>query len=283
VLLAMVTIHFLDRTNGSIISSGRVRTYLVHVPPSYDRATPMPLVISMHGASGWPAQQQTLSRWNALADKAGFIVVYPSGTGAPRIWHVFREPGLQRDVRFISDMIDTLERTYNIDSTRIYANGISNGGGMAFVLSCTLSDRIAAIGAVGAAQTLPWSWCTDHRPIPMIAIHGTADPIIPFKGGRSPMAPEIFPSVQTWAADWARRNRCGAIPVDSSVTDSVSRREYRDCADDATVVLYTINGGGHSWPNGGWLPAWLVGPTSHDIDATSVMWAFFRKHRLSTF
>ena len=82
-----------------------------------------------------------------------------------------------RDVRFISELIDKLEAAYNIDPARIYANGFSNGGGMAFVLSCTLSDRIAAVGMVGAAQTLPWSWCTDHRPVPMIAFHGTADPI----------------------------------------------------------------------------------------------------------
>ena len=85
-----------------------------------------------------------------------------------------REPGLARDVRFISELIDKLEAAYNIDPTRIYANGLSNGGGMAFVLSCTLSDRIAAVGMVGAAQTLPWSWCTDRRPVPMIAVswHG---------------------------------------------------------------------------------------------------------------
>jgi polyhydroxybutyrate depolymerase len=280
VLLATLTIHLLDRTNGSLIVSGQTRTYLVHVPLSYDRSKPTPLVISMHGAAGWPAQQKYLSRWNVLADKLGFIVAYPSGTGVPKIWHVFRGPRVERDVRFISEMIDSLESVYNIDSTRIYVNGYSNGGGMAFVLSCTLSDRIAAIGLVAAAQTLPWVWCTDHRPVPMIAFHGTADPIIPYKGGRSPVAPEVFPDVRMWVADWAQRNRCGSTPTDASVTDSVSKREYTDCADDAAVVLYTIRGGGHSWPGGKPLPAWLVGPTSREIDATSVMWAFFREHPL---
>ena len=100
----------------------------------------------------------------------------------PRVWHVGAGPGLMRDVRFISELIDTLEAAYNIDPTRIYANGLSNGGGMAFALSCTLSHRIAAVGMVAAAQTLPWSWCTDHRPVPMIAFHGTADPMIPYEG-----------------------------------------------------------------------------------------------------
>lgn len=279
-LIGTLTIHFLDRTNGSLMSSGQSRTYLVHVPPSYDSSKPTSLVISMHGASGWPAQQKSLSRWNRLADRLGFIVVYPSGTGTPKIWHVFRAPGLERDVRFISEMIDTLERSYNIDPTRIYADGISNGGGMAFVLSCTMSDRIAAIGLVASAQTLPWSWCTDHRPVPMIAFHGTADPIIPYRGGRSPLAPEIFPDIPMWVADWAQRNRCAPTPSDSTLAADVTRRTYGNCADDAAVVLYTIRGGGHSWPGGKPLPEWLVGTTSREINATSAMWAFFRQHRL---
>ena len=109
-----------------------------------------------------------------------------------------RGPGLTKDVRFISDLIDDLEKAYNIDPTRIYANGLSNGGGMAFVLSCTLSDRIAAVGMVAAAQMLPWSWCTDHRPVPMIAFHGTADSIVPYEGGTSWVAPDArFPTFRS--------------------------------------------------------------------------------------
>ncbi|HEY2897210.1 MAG TPA: PHB depolymerase family esterase, partial [Gemmatimonadaceae bacterium] len=249
-LIVVAGIRLLDRTNGSIVSSGRTRRYLVHVPPSYDRAKPTPLVISLHGAAGWPRQQQYLSQWSRLADAQGFIVVYPAGTGFPQIWHVFRDAGLPRDVKFISGMIDTLERTYDIDSTRIYVDGISNGGGMAFVLSCTLSDRIAAIGLVAAAQTLPWSWCADHRPMPMIAFHGTADPIIPYTGGHSPVAPEIFPDVESWVSQWAQRNRCASRPHGSSVAADVTRHLYTGCADSASVVLYTIRGGGHTWPGG---------------------------------
>jgi polyhydroxybutyrate depolymerase len=146
-----------NRNNGSIVSSGQKREYLLYVPRSYDPSKPTPLVISMHGAGGWPTQQMNLSEWNRLAESQRFIVVYPSGieAGGPRVWHVGGEPGLTRDVRFISELIDKLEKAYNIDPARIYANGFSNGGGMAFVLSCALSDRIAAVGMVGAAQTLP--------------------------------------------------------------------------------------------------------------------------------
>ena len=282
VLIEAVTYHVRNRSNGSIVSSGVEREYLLHVPKSYDRTRPTPLVISMHGGAMWPAGQMETSRWNKVAERHGFIVVYPSGiTGdGPRRWRTARGPGLMRDVNFISELIDKLEASYNIDPTRIYADGISNGGGMAFVLSCTLSDRIAAVGLVASAQFLAWSWCTDDRPVPMIAVHGTADPETPYLGGRTWVAPVTFPSIPAWTANWARRNRCGTNPVESVVAADVTRLEYMHCADDASVVLYTVMGGGHSWPGGGPLPEWLVGTTSNSIDASSQMWAFFREHPL---
>ena len=281
-LVEAVSFHVRNRNNGSIVSSGERREYLLYVPKSYDSTTPTPLVISMHGLEGWPVLQRDLSGWNRLAESRGFIVAYPSGlegTG-PRMWRVRRGAGLEEDVRFISDLIDGLEKAYNIDPTRIYANGLSNGGGMAFVLSCTLSDRIAAVGMVAAAQTLPWSWCTDRRPVPMIAFHGTADSIVPYEGGSSWIGPTSFPDVPEWAANWARRNRCGPEPIESAVAPDVTRREYTKCSDDAAVVLYTIRGGGHTWPGGEPLPEWFAGPTSHSVDATRQMWAFFQEYRI---
>jgi len=271
-----------NRNNGFMISSGEKREYLLYVPRSYDRTKPAPLVISMHGAGGWPKQQMNLTGWNRLADREGFIVVYPSGLegDGPRIWHVGSD--FEKDVRFISELIDKLEAAYNIDPARIYANGFSNGGGMAFVLSCTMSDRIAAVGMVGAAQTLPWSWCTERRAVPMIAFHGTADRFAFYNGGQSWVAPHPFPAVPLWTANWARRNRCAPKPVESVVGPDVTRREYTRCADDAAVMLYTIQGGGHVWPGGGPLPEWFVGSDGRSIDATRTMWAFFCAHRLSS-
>jgi len=279
-LFQAVSFHVRNRNNGSIVSSGETRKYLLYVPRSYDRSKPTPLVISMHGAGGWPTQQMELSEWNRLADREGCIVVYPSGldNAGPRVWRV--GPDFAKDVRFISDLIDKLEASYNIDPARIYANGFSNGGGMAFVLSCALSDRIAAVGMVGAAQTLPWSWCKERRAVPMIAFHGTADSFAFYNGGQSWVAPRPFPAVPTWTANWARRNRCRPTPVESSVAADVTRREYTNCADDADVVLYTVHRGGHQWFGGQPLPEWFVGPTSQSINATSQMWAFFRAHRL---
>lgn len=123
-----------NRDNGSIVSSGLERTYLLHVPARYDPAKPTPLVMSFHGAGLWGVAQRDMSRWDEVADDEGFIVVYPSAVGGRgvRAWRV--EPGERdgRDNRFITELIDTLRAKYNIDPMRIYANGLSNGGGMSF-------------------------------------------------------------------------------------------------------------------------------------------------------
>ncbi len=274
-LIEAVSFYVLNASNGTIISAGRNRDYLLFVPKSYDSAKPTPLVISMHGAAMWGAAQKDTSQWNTVAEREGFMVVYPSGAkgNGPRHWE-------EEDVTFISELIDTLAAAYNIDPTRIYANGLSNGGGMAFRLSCTLSDRIAAVGMVAAAHLVPFSWCTDPRPVPMISFHGTADLFTPYHGGSSWVAPRPFPNVVTWTANWARRNRCDPNPIDSAVAADVTRRSYTGCADDAAVVLYTINGGGHTWPGGKPLPEWFAGSTTRSIDASSLMWAFFREHPL---
>lgn len=282
VLFEAVSFRVRNRNNGSLVSSGERREYLLYVPKRYDRARPTPLVISMHGAGLWGAAQRDISQWNEVAESDGLIVVYPSGVKGrgPRIWRADGGTDLTQDVTFISQLIDSLSATYNIDATRIYADGLSNGGGMAFVLSCTLSDRIAAVGLVASAQLLPWESCTDGRAVPMIAFHGTADNAAPYNGGRSWVAPNPFANIRTWTANWARRNRCGAIPVESVIAVDVTLRAFTDCAHDADVVLYTVQGGGHTWPGGGPLPAWFVGRTSDGVDATRVMWAFFREHPL---
>jgi polyhydroxybutyrate depolymerase len=280
-LSMMITFRIANRHTGAIVSGGVEREYILHVPRSYDAKTPVPLIISMHGAGGWAAQQRDLSGWNRLADENGFIVVYPSGQGGrPRVWRVNRGPGLKHDVKFITDLIDTIAASYNIDRSRVYANGLSNGGGMSFVLSCSLSERIAAVGLVAAAQTLPWSWCTDKRPVPMIAFHGSADPVVPYRGGLTWVSPRHFPNVPIWVNNWARRNRCAPTPVDSSFAPDVTRREYNNCSNDATVVLYSVHGGGHTWPGGEPLPEWFLGTTCTSVDATREMWKFFNAHPL---
>ena len=284
VLINAASFYSVNRTSGTIrTSAGQTREYILYVPKSYDRAKPTPVVISIHGAANWPSFQMNLSQWNRLADEHGFIVVYPAGQGGgPKTWHLDDEKTASRmpDVIFVSELIDTLEASYNIDPARIYANGLSNGGGATFALSCTLSNRIAAFGPVAAALTQARDWCRDTRPAPMIAFHGTGDRFTPYNGAKVWLAPKPFPSIPEWTATWARRNRCAPNPVESAVAADVTRLEYTNCADEAAVILYTIKGGGHTWPGGTPMPEWLVGPTTRSIDATSLMWAFFREHPL---
>jgi polyhydroxybutyrate depolymerase len=286
VVLAVVTcvsFYVRNRDDGGFVSSGEKREYLLYVPKTYDRTRPTPLVISMHGAGLWGAVHRDISLWNAVADEHGLIVVYPSGVGGrgPRAWRVGQGERPSKDVRFIAELIDTLKASYNIDPARIYADGLSNGGGMAFLLSCTLSDRIAAVGLVASAQFLPWKECRDERPVPMIAFHGTEDRFTPYYGGRSWVARDhVFPSIPGFTGSWARRNRCAARPAESRVAADVTRLAYTGCADGADVVLYTIHGGGHTWPGGGPPPEWFVGATSKGVDATRQAWAFFREHPL---
>jgi polyhydroxybutyrate depolymerase len=276
--------YFPNRTASTIrtiVSSGQQREYLLYVPKSYEPSRPASLVISLHPAMSWPTSQMNISQWNNVADEYGFLVVYPAGTGfGPKTWFMEgrQTPARMPDVRFISALIDTLEASYNIDPQRIYADGLSNGGGMAFVLSCTLPDRIAAVGMVAAARSLDWPWCADHRPVPAIAFHGTADPVAPYNGGPTPVGPDVFPAVLSFTATWAERNHCAPRPLLSTQATDVTRLEYTSCADGATVVLYTVRGGGHQWPGGKPLPAFLVGPYTRSIDATRLMWAFFQEH-----
>jgi polyhydroxybutyrate depolymerase len=129
--------NWTSATTGTMVSSGEKREYLLYVPKSYDRAKPTPLVISLHTTMSWPSSAMAISQWNLVADENGFIVVYPEGTGrGPKSWEMTgsETPSRIPDVIFISDLIDKLEASYNIDKTRIYTNGMSNGGGMAFVL-----------------------------------------------------------------------------------------------------------------------------------------------------
>jgi len=266
----------------TLVSAGEQREYLLYVPKSYDKSRPTPLVIVLHTSMSWPTSAMNISQWNLIADSQGFIVVYPAGIGTgPKSWPMTGKetPARMPDVIFISGLIDHLEATYNIDKTRIYANGMSNGGGMAFVLSCTLFDRIAAVGMVSPGLDPDWSWCKENRPMPLIAFHGTADPIAPYNGGRSKFGDDIFPSVPLFVEKWARRNKCADKPKASSPAIDVTLSQYTDCADGADVFFYTIEGEGHQWPGGKPIVAqWMVGPYSRRIDATRLMWTFFREH-----
>jgi polyhydroxybutyrate depolymerase len=270
----------INQADGWIVSGGERRSFLLHVPERYDPATPVPLVVSLHGFAEWPAHLRAISRWNDLADQHGFIVVYPAGTGFPRRWRAggWGSTGDLRDVTFIADLLDHLAARYSIDPHRIYVNGFSNGGGMTALLACRLADRIAAAGSVAGAYAHPLDACATARAVPFIAFHGTADPIVPYTGGPAGPSAVRLPDVPDWIAGWAARSGCDPTPRPLPVRNAASGIRYSSGRNGAEVVFYTIAGGGHAWPGSRPLPRFIVGHTTQDINATEELWAFFSQH-----
>jgi polyhydroxybutyrate depolymerase len=281
VVVSAIYLTQLYRTNGKMVVDGEIRRYLLYVPKTYDPSKAVPLVISIHGFAGWPAQQQDVSGWNKLADQYGFIVVYPSGTGLPRHWRASGTSDSYKDIDFISALIDNLAANFNIDPDHIYVNGHSNGGGMSFMLSCTLADRLAAVGSVSGAYLYPWDQCQMERAVPLIVFHGTGDPVVPFSGGPSQMFNLPFPDITSWVGQYAAHNGCTSTSQTILKTDEVTGVQFGGCNQGGEVVFYTIAGGGHSWPGShALMPVRIVGKTSQAIDATNLMWQFFEEHPL---
>ena len=267
---------------GQLRSGDRIRYYVLYVPDSYQAQTPTPLVVSLHGFFEWPRHLQRMSGWSEHAEEHGFIVVYPRGTGSPLRWNTRASDddpaAMQRDVELIADLIEALTAEHNIDRGRVYVNGLSNGAGMAHVVACELADRIAAIGGVAGAYPYPWDDCRPTRPVPVIAFHGTADPIVPYEGGATGRGGATrFASVASWARAWAARNGCAATPRKLARVGQVSAARYTDCDDAAEVDLHTVDEGGHTWPGGRPMPESITGTTSEDVSATELMWAFFQR------
>ena len=272
-----VAFYARNRGNGVIVEGEHARGYLLHLPKNHDRSRPTPLVISLHGGGLWGAAQRDISGWSELADREGFIVVYPSGAGraSPRSWETHPGPGRRNDIDFLTQLIDTLIAKHNVDPARVYVNGLSNGGGMTFALSCTAAGRIAAAGIVAGALFEPWGACIKAPPVPVIVFHGTGDTAAPYEGGTTWVAPWPMPDIPQWVGRWAERNACDATPRDSVLSATVTKRAYSACTDGADVVLYTLHGDGHVWPSGGALPGWLVGTDSRSVDASEARWEFF--------
>ncbi len=279
-----VKLFNLDRYNGQLEVMGQTRYYILHAPENLDPSTPVPLVVTFHGFAEWPMHVMRTSRWNDLADKYGFIVVYPSGSGMPKRWRTgvsgTSYDDATPDIRFVTDLIADLQARYNIDSRRIYLNGFSNGGGISHMLAFQMADRIAAFGSVSGALIYPTQGQALARPVPFIAFHGTADHIVPFYGGSTNHFRFSFPPVTNWVRNWADLNGCDPTPKAIFNSPHVTGQQYDGSGPDEEVVFYTIVGGGHAWPGGVPLPRWIAGRTTQEIDATELMWQFFSRHPL---
>lgn len=274
----------------TLVSGGRERCYSLYVPPGYDPSQPVPLVVSLHGFAMNPESQAVVSRWHELADRVGFLVAYPQGTSFPQRWGSYGSWGVGGvdDVQFLHDVLDDLAAVAAVDRSRVYVNGLSNGGGMSVRIGCEAAAQVAAIGSVAGA-VVNLQDCNPSRPVPAIVFQGTADPLVNYEGGRLSWfglrwgaeltcIPRVFLGVEDWVAIWAEGNGCDPLPEAIPLQGDVRGVRYTGCEQDAEVILYTIESGGHQWPGGTPIPG--LGKTSTDISAAEEMWRFFQMHRL---
>ena len=266
---------------------GYIRKYWVFLPQDYNNASNYPVVFNLHGYGGWPLDQMNYSGMNSVADTAGFIVVYPQAVDS--IWNsgiddnpAFPAPDVD-DVGFINALIDTLNIQYSIDLSRIYSCGLSNGGFMSYKLACQLGYRFAAIASVvGSIAESTAGNCNSQIAIPVLYIHGTADPIVPYEGTTG------WYSAEQTLQFWVNLNGC-SNPDTTEMPDlntndncTVERITYAECAENSKIIFFKIINGGHTWPGAtvNWNPA-IFGNTNHDINANLEIWNFFKDYFLS--
>ncbi len=269
---------------------GHSRIVIVHVPSAYKGSSKVPLVLNMHGSGTTAQDQELFTGMDATADNHDFIVAYPQGLipeGSGFDWNV---PGVPLvggapvpahaadDVSFLTQLVGVLEQRYCIDPSRVYATGFSGGARTASQLACDSSGVFAAVAAVsGLRRATP---CPTGRPVPIIAFHGTADPVDPYGGHGEAYWTYSVPQAARY---WAAQDGCSTSAATSKPDPGVTLTAYGHCRGGAVVELYTISGEGHEWPGGPTLPASLtrlLGAQSDAISADNVMWAFFAAHPL---
>jgi len=271
----------------TIIIDSLERNYIVYLPQNYRETEQLPLVIALHGGGGKGESMDRLTGFDAISDKYSFIVVYPDGIN--KQWNDGRNDSHVNksinDVKFISLLIDTLKRRFNIDTNRVYVTGISNGGLMTFRLACELSGKITAAATVAASMPEDAAYdCSPVRHIPIMIIFGDKDPLVPYDGGEINlfglvMRGRVIPARQS-LSKWLKFDECDTTPSvsvldkvkdDTKAVKSVYKGDYPD-----EVVFWLIEGGGHTWP-GGWayLPERLIGRTSQQFNASEEIWKFF--------
>jgi polyhydroxybutyrate depolymerase len=283
---------------------GRRRSYVLHVPARRGGSA-LPVLIAFHGGGGNAPGFRDYAGLNAVADREGFIVVYPSGTGVLRSVLLTFNAGnnccgpAQRqgvdDVGFAMAVVDDVARREKIDRSRVYATGHSNGAIMAYRLAAERADAIAAIAPVAGAMSL--DRFAPSRPVAVLHIHSVDDPRALYEGGTGPPFPGTdnrvqHAPVQVALDSWIRQNGCQAKPAAAEVrrgregsaeaTHTATRLVYTPCSTGAEVVHWKLTVAGHGWP-GGNSPAreQLSGPRTSVINAAEEIWAFVSRFTTS--
>lgn len=269
--------------------NGVKRSYILHLPPNFKKDKSLPLVIAFHGGGGNAANMVNMSGFSEKADKENFIVAYPNGSGRMgNILLTFNAGGCCAyamrekvdDVAFISKLIDTLVAEYGVDKKRVYLTGFSNGAMISGYLAAKLSDKIAAAapvsGSIFASSPKP------NGKVAILLINGTDDTAVPYDGGMSdrakisPNQSEPYSSVKDGAKYWAKNSGCSDTP-EKTVKGNVTTEKFTGCAAQADVEVISIKGGLHAWP-GGKKGREAADEPSKDLNATDVIWDFFKAH-----
>ncbi|HWC86903.1 MAG TPA: PHB depolymerase family esterase [Solirubrobacteraceae bacterium] len=249
----------------SVTSGGLKRSALVHVPAGLPAGTRVPLLLALHGAYGNAATMESYSGFSSLADSHDFIVAYPNAVGS--FWNIGAVANEANDVAFIRSLIGTLEANLCLDSTRVFAAGVSNGAGMVALLGCELSTQLAGIAPVaGDYDKLPS--CHLKRPVPLLEIHGTSDPVAPYRGRRGQATVDGVPP---FVSAWALRDGCAGLPATRHIATRTVMFRWKRCAGAASVEHIRIIAGRHQWP-GATPPD--PGPAA-TICASCTIWSFF--------
>ena len=280
-------------TSMNLIVDGVARTVMVHVPTGYAGTHPVPLVLNLHGSGSTAAQQEELTRMDATADAHGFVVAYPQAAIAADLpgggfdWNVPGVPllggkpvpaGSGDDIAFLAALPRTLAAGLCLDLHRVYATGLSGGGRISGQLACDAAGEFGAVAPV-AGLRLP-DPCPSRHAVPVLAFHGTADPIDPYNGNGQAYWTYSVPEA---ARRWAAHDGCAGTGSLSTPAASATLTIYQPCQGDAVVELYTLAGAGHIWPGGPPLPAAaqkLLGPPSAAVNANEAIWTFFVAHPL---
>jgi polyhydroxybutyrate depolymerase len=262
----------------TLISSAEPRNYLLRVPPGYDGAEDVPLLLVFHGSGANAQFTSDMTGIGSAADARGWITVFPEGAGTPQQWNLYPDAIGAGDTQFVADLVGHLEEILCIDPSRVFAAGYSAGGGMALRIACDQSGNAGRLSAVAAVAA---TYIPCEGAVPLIAFHGSKDPLAPYDGGPADAAGGAqFPAVHRAASEWAKALGCDGLPTLSRAAPNVELSTYQRCTNaDGDALLYTVLDGGHTWPGAAIdLPESVVGATSHEISANDLMLDFFEAH-----
>lgn len=271
-----------QNVTGSFVHDGLTRNYTLYIPANYNATNSHPIVFNLHGYTSNGTAQASLTKMNAIADTAGFIVAYPEGTldnSSQPYWNAGYGTGVD-DIGFIDALIDTIAANYTVNLQRVYSTGLSNGGIMSNTLACALNHRIAAIAGVGGTMSvIQNASCSPSNKIPVLHIHGTSDAVVPYVGNT------LLLGVDALVSHWRTHNgltstsTTTAFPNTSLFDGSTADLIRYEAGSNYPVHLIRVNNGGHSWPGSGII---VSGTTNMDFDASLEIWKFFSQYSLLT-